>query len=312
MPTEVVTDTWPALGTTAVICGKADCLAEIRRAVQREIDAIDRAASRFAPDSELSRVNHAQGRRLRISARLLEALRLAVRAAVITGGAVDPTLGESLIEVGYDRDWDQLPHVAAGAPLDRRRGVHAVRRGALWRSVQLWDDPPAVRLPPGVQLDLGATAKALAADHGARAGHLAGGQGVLVSLGGDIATAGPAPARGWLVRVTDDHRNADADAGGQTVTISSGGLATSSLVPRRWYHDGQAMHHILDPETGQPVEPWWRTASVAAASCAEANIASTAALVMGQRAPDWLAAQELPARLTAVSGAVKILGGWPA
>ena len=114
-----------------------------------------------------------------------------------------------------------------------------------------------------------------------------------------------------MIRVTDDHRDGHS-AHGQTVTIDLGGLATSSLRPRRWLHEGRAIHHVLDPNDGQPVRPWWRTASVAAASCADANIASTAALVMGCRAPAWLAAQGLPARLVAVSGAVTTLGGWPA
>jgi thiamine biosynthesis lipoprotein len=110
--------------------------------------------------------------------------------------------------------------------------------------------------------------------------------------------------------VTDDHRDADARAG-QVVTVASGGVATSSLVSRRWYHDGRAVHHVLDPRTGFPVRPVWRTASVAAASCAEANIASTAALVLGGEASAWLAAHDLPARLVTVDGAVETHGGWP-
>jgi thiamine biosynthesis lipoprotein len=161
-----------------------------------------------------------------------------------------------------------------------------------------------------VQLDLGATAKALAADRGVRAAQQAGGGGALLSLGGDVATCGPAPYGGWLVRVTDDHRDADERAG-QIITVASGGLATSSLVPRRWYHGGRAIHHVLDPRIGFPVRPVWRTASVAAASCAEANIASTAALVLGREAPAWLAAYDLPTRLVTVDGVVVTQGGWP-
>ena len=122
--------------------------------------------------------------------------------------------------------------------------------------------------------------------------------------------AGPPPAGGWPIRVSDDHR--DGDAGPvQDIVIESGGLATSSLVPRRWYHDGQAVHHIVDPRTGAPVSPRWRTASVAAADCAQANIAATAAIVLGDDAPGWLAGQGLPARLVAVDGSVHAFGDWP-
>ena len=301
---------WPALGTTAVLCTDGGSGPAARAAAEREIDAIDTAASRFRQDSELSRVNRARGQWVSISERLLEALRLALRAAAITDGAVDPTLGASLTALGYDRDWGELARVGAGEPLHQGPDAPAARDHRAWRAIELWRRPPAVRVPAGLQLDLGATAKALAADRGARAARLAAGAGALLSLGGDIATCGPSPSGGWLVRVTDDHRDTD-DRAGQLITITSGGLATSSLVARRWYHDGRAVHHVLDPRTGLPVRPVWRTVSVAAASCAEANIASTAALVLGSEATAWLAANELPARLVTVAGVVETRGGWP-
>jgi thiamine biosynthesis lipoprotein len=305
----IIVQTWPALGTLAVLCITDGSGSAARSASQREIDAIDAAASRFRDDSELSRVNRAGGQWVPISDLLLEALRLAVRAAAITDGAVDPTLGGRLVKLGYDRDWQRLAPVAADEPLDE--GAHIPgRRRSLWPSIELAEEPPAVRVPAGLQLDLGATAKALTADRGARAAHLAGGAGALLSLGGDIATCGSAPPGGWSVHVTDDHRSAPS-AEGQTVSIASGGLATSSLVPRRWRHDGHAVHHVLDPRTGHPVAPVWRTASVAAATCAEANIASTAALVLGDRAAAWLAESALPARLVRVDGTVETRGGWP-
>src|SRR5204863_1146450 len=122
-----------------------------------------------------------------------------------------------------------------------------------------------------------------------------------VALGGDIATCGPPPENGWPIRVTDDHRDG-MDLGGQTISINSGGLATSSIIPRRWRHLGRTMHHILDPSTGQPASTRWRTVSVAAASCAHANIASTAVIVLGDRAAGWLALQQLPARFVTLDG----------
>jgi thiamine biosynthesis lipoprotein len=165
-------------------------------------------------------------------------------------------------------------------------------------------------LPRGIRLDLGATAKGWAADRAAEAAALAAGCGVLVSIGGDIATSGTAPAGGWHIRVTDDHRS-QPTAPGQTIAILSGGLATSSTTVRRWRRDGQTMHHIIDPGTGVPAQTPWRTVSVAAASCAEANIATTAALVKGSAAPAWLGETELPARLIDHDGRVLSLGDWP-
>jgi thiamine biosynthesis lipoprotein len=137
------------------------------------------------------------------------------------------------------------------------------------------------------------------------------GCGALVSLGGDIATAGPTPVGGWQIRVTDDHRS-DASAPGQTVSIRSGGLATSSTAVRRWSHHGHTMHHVIDSRTGTPARGRWRTVSVAAASCADANIATTTALVRGAGAISWLAELGLPARLVDHRGAVLHVSGWPA
>ncbi len=326
---EVQTETWPALGTTAVLRYMGARDPALRAAVEREIDAIDTAASRFRADSELARVNAAGGATVRVSRLLHDAVQLGIRAAQVTDGAVDPTLGEALSTAGYDRDWRELNAVPADAPLTAGdRIVVRRRRTALWEDIEVGDgDPPTVRLPPGVALDLGATAKALAADRGAlAAGQAAAGQpaagqpvaqtpesprGVLVSLGGDVATAGPPPEDGWRIHVTDDHR-AGPGAPGQTISIQSGGLATSSIATRRWLHDGRAMHHILDPRTGEPVRTPWRTVSVAAATCADANIASTAAIVLGEEAAAWLAGQGLPARLVALDGTPTVLGGWPA
>ncbi len=134
---------------------------------------------------------------------------------------------------------------------------------------------------------------------------------MLVNLGGDLATAGPAPDDGWRVRVTDDHRSGP-EAPGQWITIAGGALATSSTAVRRWRNDeGETVHHLLDPATGRPASAGWRTVSVAAATCLDANIATTAAIVRGDRAPDWLRSLALPARLVSDQGLALHVAGWP-
>ena len=192
-----------------------------------------------------------------------------------------------------------------------------------WESVRL--DGRRLRLPAGSWLDLGATAKGLGSDRaaGAAATAITGG-GVLVSLGGDIAVAGEAPLGGWPVLVgrragagragTARGRRAAAGAGrpaGQVVRLAAGALATSSIMCRRWRRGGRLLHHIVDPRTGLPAAGPWRTVSVAAANCAEANAASTAAIIAGDQAPAWLAGQGLPARLVAHDGSVRFVSGWP-
>ncbi len=304
---------WGALGTTVVLRSvDPGALAGAREAVERELDAIDRACSRFRADSELVALNARAGRRIAVGAVLFDALALALDAAALTDGDVDPTVGRALELAGYDRDWSLLtPPGAQAAPPAPPAPVLRLRARAGWRTVELDARTRTVRVPAGIQLDLGATAKAWAADRAAGAAHAACGCGVLVSLGGDVATAGESPAGGWRVHVTNDHRDRPS-APGQTIAIGSGGLATSSTAVRRWSHAGHTMHHIIDPATGAPVRSCWRTVSVAAADCAQANIATTAALVRGPRALGWLRELGVPARLSDERGAVELAGAWPA
>jgi FAD:protein FMN transferase len=318
------TTTWEALGTTILLRlygpsphesdpNGARRLQTVRAAVEHELDAIDRACSRFRADSELSHVNAAAGRSTPVSELFAEALQLALRAAELTAGDVDPTIGRALELAGYDRDWKLLddernqPQTSAERP-PLVLSAH-VRSG--WRTIALDRRNLTARVPQGVRLDLGATAKAWAADRAAAAAARVAGCGALVSVGGDIATSGPGPADGWSIHVTDDHRSHPSPAG-QTVSIRSGGLATSSTSVRRWSHRGRAVHHIIDPRSGQPVrDGCWRTVSVAAASCADANIAATAAIVRSWRAARWLSQAALPARLVDCRGDVTTLAGWP-
>jgi thiamine biosynthesis lipoprotein ApbE len=335
---------WEALGSSVVLrVTEALWLPRASAILARELDAIDRACSRFRPDSDLTRVNaHAGGRPVQVAPLLIEALQVALRAAELTDGDVDPTVGAALAFAGYDRDWPLLrePQERTGtcatgecatgeAPAEdgRERASSPVaqsaspptliaRRHSGHRTVALDPALATVRVPDGILLDLGATAKAWAADRGARAVWEAARCGVLVSLGGDIATAGPAPAAGWQIHVTDDHRSGP-DAPGQTIAIAGGGLATSSVAVRRWRAPsvegapGQRMHHVIDPSLGAPARGPWRTVSVAAGDCTDANIAATAALVRGARAPAWLERLGLPARLVYHDGAVLRIGDWP-
>ena len=176
-----------------------------------------------------------------------------------------------------------------------------------WHRVLFDPGQRLVVVPRGVCLDLGATAKALAADRAARRIHAALRGGVLVNLGGDLRVAGAAPEGGWQVGVGDDHTR----AGDTTVALRSGGLATSGTTRRRWRHAGRTVHHIVDPRTGDVPEPRWRTVTVAAESTVDANTASTAAVVLGAEAPGWLEDRRLPARLVGVRGDVVTTPGWP-
>ncbi|HEY7597724.1 MAG TPA: FAD:protein FMN transferase [Actinophytocola sp.] len=295
------TTSFGALGTTAqVVVTEPEQLGRAAGVLRTRLAELDAACSRFRADSEISRLD--EGSYMPVSSLLFDALEVALRAAERTDGLVDPTVGHAVRDLGYDRDFAQVeadgPAPAPGTPAPG------------WWRILLDPATRRVLLPRGVGLDLGATAKAFAADRAATALARTLGCGVLVSLGGDIAVSGQPPAGGWRITVGEDHATADP-ARDPTIAIDAGGLATSSTTRRRWRRGEREVHHIVDPRTGDVPAAVWRTVSVAAHSCVTANTASTAAIVLGERAPDWLAARRLPARLVRVDGTVRHAAGWP-
>jgi len=304
---------WRAIGTSVhLLVTEPRALGPARRLLREDLAALDAACSRFRADSETMSLDHApqdgQGRigPVPVSPLLAGALAVALRAARRTGGDVDPTVGGALSAAGYDRDFALVQR--EGPPV--RVTVRSVPG---WRQIELDEESGLLWMPAGTRLDLGATAKAWAADRAAARIAAELGCGVLVNLGGDIAVAGTVPDGGWRVRVQDVTGRPEEPPAGPSavVAIRSGGLATSSTAARRWRRGGDVLHHILDPRSGLPAAPVWRTVSVAAGTCADANTASTAAIIRGEAALAWLAGLELPARLVAESGAVVTLGGWP-
>lgn len=293
-----------ALGTSARLAvWPPESLPPALAAVDEVLATLDQQASRFRPDSEISRIHRTDGERFMLSHGLAEAIGVALAAARWTGGLVDPTVGQALISLGYDRDF-------AAIEADSNQPLGAPAGAPGWQLVEL--DGLVLRLPAGARLDLGATAKGVGSDRAAQAALAAAGNagGVLVSLGGDLAVAGEPPRDGWPILVADGPDPARSDQV-QTVRLATGAIATSSITCRGWQRAGRGLHHIVDPRTGLPATGPWRTVSAAGATCAEANTAATAAIVAGDTAPEWLASAGVPARLVSHDGHVHYVAGWP-
>ncbi|GLY27314.1 FAD:protein FMN transferase [Kineosporia sp. NBRC 101731] len=297
---------WPVWSTTArVVVTDAAVADEAQEIVRQQLNEVDEACSRFRDDSEITRIQELStgNRPVTVSPLLAVLLGAALDAARSTDGDVDPTLADDLAALGYTEDYS-LIQARAGSlniPITLSRRVRHS-----WKDLDLTGR--RLRMPAGVRLDLGATAKAWAADRAARSLADRFGVGALVSLGGDIATAGPAPRDGWQVLVQDGVHEPAARVG---MDGGTAGLATSSTVSRNWRNGTRAVHHILNPASGLPAEPVWRTVSVAAGTCLEANTLSTAAIVRGEDTRHWLRGQGHPARLVAADGSVTTLNGWP-
>ncbi|RFA09520.1 hypothetical protein B7R54_10020 [Subtercola boreus] len=314
---------WPVWSTTARIVVTDPALVDAASTVLVTVlDEVERACSRFSPASELARLRPQLADGAPVSPMLATLVGVALAAARRSGGSVDPTLGNAMSRLGYDRDFADLDParepvhsgrpVPAGLTVPAGLPVPVITLSSSvpgWRRIGLVEegDQTLLVVPTDLALDLGATAKAYAADIAAARVTEQLGCGVLVSLGGDIATAGPAPEGGWQVTVCDLPGDPECQ-----VTLTAGqALATSSTQKRRWRQHGQTFHHILDPTRGLPADPVWRTVTVAAGSCVEANTLATASIVRGAGGLVWLAAQRASARLVDRSGRVLGLCGWP-
>lgn len=294
---------FPALGTTAALLVTDPSALPLAESILRaELAAVELTCSRFRPDSELTRVNSTAGTPTTVSERFAEALQIALRAARITEGLVDPTVGSAVIAAATTAPsprcastilipWPPLVPCPAGGgslstrtPADcacrrrptrlrrHRKGSHRRSRGATGRCRHRERSAGQSRWRPG---------------------HSRAGTG-----------------RGWRIALADDHARPIPEHD-HTIALTGGALATSGIGVRNWRRAGRTLHHIIDPVTGEPAAPVWRTVSVAAATCVDANAAGTAAIVLGDRAVDWLRGTALPARLTSLDGIVVRLGDWP-
>jgi thiamine biosynthesis lipoprotein len=318
-PNGASTASWRALGTGVTLVVANGDLGPARAAVDSLLHLVDRTYSRFRPDSELVRLNTRAGQRVPISRLLEEAIAAGLRGARLSDGLVNPTVGRAMRLIGYDDDFERIAsrHDAAATgegAVTLGTSTSSLRLEAVpgWRVIDLDEATPSVRFPVGVELDLGSTGKAFAADLAAAAALAAMGRGgALVSLGGDIAVAGTAPDGGWRVLVAEDSAT-PVDGEGEVITLHDGAVATSSITVRRWVRHGIQRHHVIDPRTGGPATGPWRTATVAAASCLDANIAATTAIILGEPAIAWLEERGLAAQLIGHDGSVQTTLGWPA
>ncbi len=294
-----------ALGTYVFLAvRRPPALRRAERVARRVLGDVDTTCSRFRPDSDLSRANRHAGSWVAVDPLLMAALEVACDAARRTDGLVNPLLGRRLVQLGYDRDFDQLRDCADQVTIawpEPGPGPDA------WREIGI-DPTGAVRVPVGTALDLGSVGKAWAADLVAAGIEQELGEPAVVSLGGDVKVASP-NGDPWRIAVSE--RPDGPAEPTQLVDIDAGGLATSSTRIRRWSRRGVARHHLLDPRTGHPAAEVWRTVSASGATCTAANTASTAAVVLGQDAPAWLERHGVAARLVAADGRLVRTGGWP-
>jgi len=268
-----------------------------RTRLQFWLDAIDRTANRFDPSSEISRINASVGP-TKVSPDFVLLLEAATRAFERSAGLCDPTIGASLVALGYDRDFDTLTSsdvpVAAPLPAPGLGAIDFDARTAI------------LHRPQNVRLDFGSVAKALCCD--LVASDIAPTGGVVVEIGGDVAVRAATTMEPWVIGIADQLHLTGHEP---RIGFVQGGIATSSRAVRTWERAGQRYHHIIDPRTGRCSEGPYVTATVSAADCVTANAFATAALIAGDDAPYAIAQAGWSGRLVRTDGTIEYVGAWP-
>jgi len=265
-------DSFPCMGNTAniVVVGNQHLLQTARL---RLVD-LESKWSRFIDSSEISLMNHSDGKEMYVSADTITLVRYLVDAQSRTHGLFDPSLLPALIGLGYSvsrtdssMKSDVSPNAQWAIPLSETR--IDVASGA-------------VRLPSGATLDPGGLGKGLAADIVAAELISLGATGVCVSIGGDMRIAGESEMNGgWSVAVESPF---DESSNLTTLVLHSGGIATSSTRGKRWVGPLGEMHHVLHPSTSTPLNEsagQLVQSTVLASEAVWAEVFATALLVGG-------------------------------
>ena len=271
-----------AMGTTISLTLPLAQSSEGTQAIQALFAEWEATLSRFRPESELSWLNAHTGAPAPVSPLLLNVTQHALAAAAATQGRYDPTLLYALLRVGYDRSFESLAHDgAAQEPATTLTPAYDLLnvRGAYgnWRRIVVDSQSATITLPRGVGLDFGGIAKGMAVDAALERLRALGVPSAIVNAGGDLAVLGLAPSEeDWLVAVPGRTQ-------GWVVPLHSGAMATSGIARRQWLRGGKPQHHLLDPQTGEPVANELWSVTVVAGRCELAEVAAKAAFVAGER-----------------------------
>jgi thiamine biosynthesis lipoprotein len=268
-PAGMSQEAFQAMGTTITLLLSESQKTEGAMAVQDRFAAWEQTLSRFRADSELSQLNRHAGEVVIVSELLFKVMMEALKAAQATDGLYDPTLLNQLVQLGYDRTFDEL---SPAQPVSTYRGM----AGGGWRSIRVDPRIRCIILPAGVQVDFGGIGKGMAVDAALERLQEMGIHHALVNAGGDLAVCGlPPEADHWSIAVPGRGLY-------WTLPLHHGAMATSGIGERHWRQGNEQRHHLLDPQTGLPAHSSLWSVTVVAAHCIQAEISAKVAFIVGR------------------------------
>jgi thiamine biosynthesis lipoprotein len=274
-------------GTFMAMASPCDVLMEIEDGslAQQILDAIAAEAwriedkfSRYKKDNIIDKINHSQGKAVSVDEETARLLDFANELFELSEGMFDVTSGVLRQLWTFDGS-DNLAQADA---------VNQVLARIGWQKV-IWNDGQ-VTLPAGMEIDLGGIGKEYAVDRCVQIARQMTRESVLVNFGGDLAVSS---ARNNNAYWSVGRLVTGSDEAYSMFQLYKGAIATSGDAHRFLLKDGVRYSHILNPKTGWPVIDAPHTVSVAAATCVEAGMLSTMAMLQGEQAEAFLKLQEV-------------------
>lgn len=263
-----------AMNTAFMLASEAPEPEQSFAMTQTFIEKCEQHFTRFKATSELSALNRSAGDWFSVSPEMLELLILAMECHRATNGIFDPSILPDLQSAGYTQSFDQLrEHGADSNPSHGKRSARIP-----FSAIEIDSLQGRVRLPLGMQIDLGGIAKGWVAERGAAL--LAENASACgVNAGGDMFLIGhPQGQDHWEVAL-EDPREPSKDL--MTLLVDHGAVATSSIAKRIWQQGDVKRHHLIDPRTGDPAETPWLSVTVFASTAVYAETFAKSVLIAG-------------------------------
>ena len=251
--------------------------------------------SRFRANSELNKVNRADGIPVRVSPEFIEVVKAAQSAELASGGIVNATMLGQILQAGYAESIEMIRNKdlrISGSPNTSVRTTF---------EIAIDEDNSQVTLPYGLHLDLGGIVKGWAAHKAAI--YLGQFAPALVSAGGDMyVTGNQQDGSPWSITIDRPFFDGETIA---TIAVSQGAIATSGSYRRRWRRNGLDQHHLIDPRTGIPSQSDLVSATIVSDDPIEAEYGAKTTLILGsQDGVAWATKRDLPAFLVRADGSV--------